>query len=204
MRSERLGDHIKMESLKKIIGKIRSLYYKPRYKHVRNVIWFVILTLLIHYSYRFWANTLHYFPIRDFMSSVHQTMINWVIGQSVWVNQHLLGINMKLMGHTMHFLNGSGISINSSCSGDKQILQFAILMLIYPGPWKHKLWYIPIGMVILHMTNILRIVLLSIVATNKPQWMDIAHDTALRGMFYVVIFTLWVIWEEKVRVRSEE
>jgi len=51
---------------------------------------------------------------------------------------------------------------------------------------------------------ILRIVLLTVVAVNEPGWMKIAHDTALRGMFYIVIFALWVIWEERFRRREEE
>jgi len=175
---------------------------EERFRHLRGVIWFIVITLAIHYSYRFWAIHLHYWPIQEWMNGLNQVMASWVFNQSVWVNRHILCISMRIMEHTMWFDNGSGIMINSSCSGDKQILQFALLMLLYPGPWKHKLWYIPMGMLIVHATNILRVVLLSVVTIIEPHYVKIAHDTALRAMFYVVIFALWVIWEEKLRIRN--
>jgi exosortase/archaeosortase family protein len=132
------------------------------------------------------------------MNDLHQIMTKWVFIQSVWVDQHILNISMRLSGQTMYFDNGSWISINASCAGDKQILQFTLLLLIYPGLWKKKLWYIPLGMAILHFTNIFRIVLLSLVADNRPEWWHIAHDIVLRGMFYLVILILWIIWVERI------
>jgi exosortase/archaeosortase family protein len=57
------------------------------------------------------------------------------------------------------------------------------------------------GMVIIHFTNILRIVLLSLVSITNPEWWHIAHNTVLRGMFYVVILILWIIWVERVNKR---
>ena len=77
-----------------------------------------------------------------------------------------------------------------------------LLIIIYPGIWKRKLWFIPLGMIIIHFTNILRIVLLSVVSINKPEWWHLAHDTALRGLFYVVILILWIIWVERINRKS--
>jgi exosortase/archaeosortase family protein len=168
----------------------------PRYKNFRDVFWFAVITLAIHYSYRFWANSLHYRPIQEWMSGMQQMLTGWVFIQSLWVDRHILDISLQVTDQTMTFDNGSWISINRSCAGDKQILQFMLLLLIYPGPWKHKLWYIPMGMVIIHFTNVLRIVLLSLVSVNWPEYWHLAHNTVLRGMFYVVILVLWIVWIE--------
>ncbi|MCK9421302.1 MAG: exosortase/archaeosortase family protein [Bacteroidales bacterium] len=184
--------------MNKVYKKLKFFYQDPGYRQVRGVLWFVVITLGIHYSYRFWAQNFHYWPIQLWMNDMTRAMATLVFDQSVWVNRHLLNISMTFTGQCMWFDNGSGISINSSCSGDKQIIQFALLMLLYPGPWKHKLWFIPMGMIIVHLTNILRIVLLSVISNFEPQWMKIAHDTVLRAMFYVVIFALWVWWVERV------
>lgn len=137
------------------------------------------------------------------MHQLHQTMQGWVFYQSVWVDRHILSIPLRISGLTMYFENGSWITINESCAGDKQILQFMLLLLIYPGSWKHKLWYIPMGMLIIHGTNILRIVLLSLVSIYKPGWWHFAHDIPLRGMFYVVILILWIIWVERINVKDQ-
>ena len=153
-----------------------SLWKEPRYRFLRDVFWFVVITLMIHYSYRFWAQDLHYWPIQPWMKDFQVFMAQIVFDQSVWIDQHILGLDLVKEGRLMVFDNQSGIRINGSCSGDKQLLQLALLLLVFPGRWKYKLWFIPLGMILVHATNILRI----------------AHDTALRGMFYVVIFLVWV------------
>ena len=177
---------------RKLLDWFLQFWREPRYKSLRGVFWFILITLAIHYSYRFWAQDLAYWPIEEWMMGFQDFMVRVVFDKSTWVNQHILGVPLTTEGQTMIFSNGEGIRINSSCSGDKQILQLALLLLVYPGRWKYKLWFIPLGMIVVHATNILRIVLLSLVAIWKPEWMDLAHDTALRGMFYVVIFGIWL------------
>lgn len=181
-----------------ILSRIKTFFQDYRYKRVRNVFWFMVITLAIHYSYRFWAIHLYYWPVREWMIAWQQQMAAWVFHQSLWVDRHLLGLSTQVSGHTMFFFNGSGIRINQSCAGDKQILQFMLLMIVFPGLWIRKLWYIPMGMVVIYLTNIFRIVLLSLLAIWLPDWMKCLHDSALRGMFYVVIFLLWMIWVEKI------
>jgi exosortase/archaeosortase family protein len=184
-------------------GIIINLFTESRYKHFRDVFWFAVITLTIHYSYRFWAISLQYWPIQASMNELHQMMTGWILNQTIWVDRYILNISMNITGQTITFDNGSWISINESCAGDKQILQFALLILVYPGIWKRKLWYIPLGMVIIHLTNILRIVLLSIVSINNPEYWHIAHNTVLRAMFYVVILALWIIWVERINKKPE-
>lgn len=165
---------------------------------MREVFWFVVITLAIHFSYRFWAYNLFYWPIQAGMFDLQEAMAGWVCSQSTWLLQHIFNISFVSAGQTIQFDNGCRIAINCSCAGDKQILQFVLLMLIYPGSWKNKLWYIPLGMLIIHLTNVLRIMLVSSVAIHIPQWLVISHDTVLRGMFYAVIFVLWLIWVRKI------
>ena len=182
--------------------RIKTFFRDFRYQQIREVFWFAVITLAIHYAYRFWANSLFFWPIKPWMNELQQVMSGWVFSQSTWVDRHILNISFRISEQTMTFDNGCWISINRSCAGDKQILQFLLLVLIYPGIWKRKLWYIPLGMVIIHFTNVLRIVLLSLVSISKPAWWHLAHDTALRGMFYLVILILWIIWAEWINQKE--
>ena len=178
--------------MNQIRTRVIGFFKDHRYRQISGVVFFIILTLAIHYSYRFWAQDLEYFPIASQMAAFQDFMVQLVYEQSTWIDQHVLGIDLIKDGLVMQFSNGSAISINRSCSGDKQLLQLALLLLIFPGKWQYKLWFIPLGMILVHATNILRIVLLSLVANWKPEWVEVAHDTVLRGMFYVVIFFVWV------------
>ena len=178
--------------VQKSISRFVSFWQNPKYRYLRNVFWFVVITLVIHYLFRFWAQDLYYFPIQQWMNSFQEFMLQMVFNQSTWVDQHILGLDLVKEDRLMFFANQSGIRINSSCSGDKQLLQLALLLLVFPGKWQRKCWLIPFGLILVHITNVLRIVLLSLVAIWKPEWIDIVHDTVLRGLFYVVIFLVWL------------
>ncbi len=181
---------------------LHTVISHPRYRHFREVFWFGVITLAIHYGYRYWARDLVYWPVNGGMQVLQRELTDWVLQQSSWIDLHLLRLPVTTSGNLLLFDNGSWIAVNSSCAGDKQILQFALLLLIYPGPWRHKLWFIPAGMLSMHFTNVLRIVLLSVVSAWRPEWWHLAHDTVLRALFYVVILVLWIIWMERFNNRE--
>jgi exosortase/archaeosortase family protein len=159
----------------------------------------MIITLVIHYSYRAWANDLGYFPIREQIIAAREWLADQVYYQSKWFVANVLTINLNAddAKRTMFFDNNGFIGVNMSCSGFKQLLQLIILFLVYPGPWKHKLWYIPLGVVLIYGVNLFRIIALSVVVVNSPEYFQVTHDYIIRALFYVVIFILWVIWVEK-------
>lgn len=127
-------------------------------------------------------------------------MARQVFLPSAWFDLHVLGYNIRTLNTTIYFPDINGfIEVNESCSGVKQFYQWTVLMILFPGPWKKKLWYIPLGIVIIHLNNILRIIFLSVILENWPDYWHFAHDWILRPFFYVIIFTLWVIWVEKIR-----
>jgi exosortase/archaeosortase family protein len=169
-----------------------SCWKDPKYQFLRDVFWFVVITLVIHYSYRFWAQDMHFWPVKVWMMLWQDWLAQLVYDQSTWVDQHILGLDVVKEGRMMQFDNGSAIRINRSCSGDKQLLQLALLLLVFPGKWYRKCWFIPLGVILVHATNVIRIALLSLVAVWKPSWIGITHDVLLRGIFYVVIFLVWL------------
>jgi len=166
----------------------------------KDVVLFIIITLLIHYSFRFWANTASYWPLSREVSYLEQKMADLVYYPSAWFVEHVLGIEITAVhqNKTMYFANNGYIAVNRSCSGFKQILQFALLMLFFPGPLKRKLWFIPFGMLIVHLTNLFRIIGLSVVVITLPEYWNFSHDYLFRPFFYVIIFMLWVWWVERL------
>lgn len=195
-----------IEKLRKTKSASMRLIRENNLDSLLDVALFIIITLTIHYSYRFWANQLHYFPVADLIASGREWLSWQVYVQSTWFVEHVLGIDFTAVDQnsTMYFPNNGFISVNRSCSGFKQMLQFGLLMMVFPGPWKHKLWYIPMGIFIMHLTNLFRITGLSVVIINWPEYWDFSHDYLFRPFFYVVIFSLWVIWTERFRGRMKK
>lgn len=190
--------------LQNILSFIKTFFTDRKWEKIRAVLWFCLITVFIHIIWKFWELKLHYFPVGEFMANAADFFNTLVFNESTWVITHILNIKITTAGNSIFCSNGAGLTLIGSCSGIKQIMQFAILMLVFPGPWKHKLWFIPLGMVIVHFTNVLRVVLLTIVADNWPTQIMYAHDNWLRIMFYVVIFILWLIWVEKISLNKNK
>ena len=174
---------------------------KNKLEPMVDVAIFITITLLIHFSYRFWV-TQAYYPISDLMNNLHDFLSERVFIESSWFIQHVLGMDITTVERTMYWPNNGYIAITYGCSGVKQILQFALLMVVFPGPWKKKLWYIPMGMFIVHLTNLFRIIGLAEVLVILPDYWKFSHDYIFRPIFYVVIFSLWVYWVEKIKSKQ--
>ena len=186
---------ITFEEINKFIKKYR-LYV------LKDVVIFMIITIVVHFSYRFWAGKTDYWPISTAMHIIHDSASDVVFNQSVWIIDHINNIPITTAeNRVIQFQNGGFIGVNESCSGVKPILQFILLMLLFPGPWKHKAWFIPMGILLVHLTNLFRITGLAVVTITVPEYWDFAHDNLFRPFFYVVIFLLWVWWVERFRIQ---
>jgi exosortase/archaeosortase family protein len=188
--------------MKKLIAEINKSIKKYKLYVLKDVVIFMVITLVIHFAYRYWAGKADYWPVENTMWNAHENMAKLVFNQSAWLIDHVLNIPFKTTDRTFYFENNGFITINQSCSGLKPMLQFILLMLIFPGPWKHKAWFIPMGVIIVHLTNLFRISGLAVVTIKIPEYWGFAHDNIFRPFFYVVIFLLWVWWAERFRVTS--
>lgn len=184
--------------------KIRELYNGP-FGFLIDIGLFAAITYGSHLVFRQYSSEI---MSLTFIADSGRWLANQVYHISLWFNRSILGLHITLEpGNTMWFSNGGYISVNTSCSGLKQFYQVLVLFVLFPGPWIHKLWYIPLGFAIMFATNVFRIVALSLILLWKPEHWDFSHDWILRPFFYVVLFGLWVYWVEhfsrKRRGRNE-
>jgi len=109
------------------------------------------------------------------------------------------------INHGTHLYFESGkfvLNIIWGCTAVKQLYIFIVIMAFYRGPWRKKLWYIPLGCVILWVYNIIRIASISYLTVGHPERFDFLHEGLFRYIYYGLIFLLWVIWEEKFVKKS--
>jgi exosortase/archaeosortase family protein len=181
-------------------GDVRKLYNGP-FGFVADVVLFAVITYGFHLVFRHFSKEIMLLP---FVAEAGLTMADLVYEISLWINQNIFGFHITVEpGNTMWFSNGGYITVNASCSGLKQFYQVLVLFLLFPGPWRHKLWFIPLGFVVMFVTNIFRIVSLSVILLWKPEHWDFSHDWILRPFFYVVLFALWVWWVERFARRKK-
>lgn len=103
----------------------------------------------------------------------------------------------RLPENVLLFESGHRLRIVWSCTGLKQSVILLVILLVYPGPWKHKAWYIPSGLLLVWLFNLVRISVISAAYGRNPETFELLHEHLFKYLFYTLIFILWVIWEEK-------
>ncbi|MES2567346.1 MAG: archaeosortase/exosortase family protein [Bacteroidota bacterium] len=95
-------------------------------------------------------------------------------------------------------IDGSnGVWIGGPCNGITLMFLFAVFVIAYPGNIKNKFWYLPLGVLIVHSINILRIIALALIAHYCPQYLDFNHTYTFTFIAYSAVFGLWMLWVNK-------
>ena len=101
-------------------------------------------------------------------------------------------------------IDGSnGVWIGGPCNGITLMFLFAIFIIAYPGNLKHKLWYLPIGIILVYSLNLFRIVSLSLIAYYKPSYLEFNHTYTFTFIAYSFVFSLWMLWVNKFSIEKE-
>lgn len=169
---------------------------------------------------RFWDDPLYRFLIRGFLLYIGWYLIYdlwlhpmgqldlWVIKSlersSYWVLETvgfttLAESNIENI-RTIGIDGTHGLWIGDPCNGLTLFALFTGFVLAYPGPAKKKLWFIPIGIVAIHIVNIIRIVGLSLVIYffPEPEVLDFNHTYTFTILVYGFVFFLWYVWAAKL------
>jgi exosortase/archaeosortase family protein len=185
---------------------IKQLLNDKRLLPLKNVTLFAILILSFHYFFRWWARGGNaYWPIAGEINILYEWLSDLLYVNSKWVLEYLSTLPFTFDDAKREFyINDGYVGVSHGCSGLKPLLQWIVLMTFFPGTWKKKLWFIPVGLVVVHMVNIFRITSLVAIlyfGATQQQW-DFAHDWILRPFFYVVMFAMWVLWVDKITAKK--
>ena len=92
-------------------------------------------------------------------------------------------------------IDGSnGVWIGSNCNAIKLFGLFTVFIFSFPGKLRSKFWFIPLGIIIIHLLNVIRVAALSIIAKYAPDQLDFNHTYTFTFIVYGVIFLLWLWW----------
>lgn len=89
------------------------------------------------------------------------------------------------------------ILLGDACNGFKLFSIFSIFIIAFPGSWKSKLWFIPMGIVSVHLANVLRVAILLLINNYYPKYMDFNHLYTFTVFVYGIIFLLWYWYAKK-------
>ena len=168
-----------------------------------GVLLFLILLFFFHFSWKLAIDgdqdsTSMYVFGQECTPAWFDTLSLWLAKAVYWLvrlfpgNEHFIND-----GYLLYYIDGGiYIRIIWGCTGLKQMFIFAGIILFYRGPFLKKLWYIPMGCLILTLYNIARIAAISVLTNQHPERFSSLHDGIFRYIYYGLVFLLWVVWEE--------
>ena len=83
------------------------------------------------------------------------------------------------------------------CNAISVMILFAAFIFAFSTQWKKTGLYIILGIILIHILNIIRIALLSYALYNYPEYEEILHGTIFPLFIYGVVFLLWILWVTK-------
>ena len=144
------------------------------------LLWYILYDLWIHP-----AGWLDNFIIKN--SILLSKFVLSFAGYGVFISDRLIGIE-----------NSGGVWIGDPCNGVALFALFAGFIIAYPGKASMKLLFIPLGILSIHLLNVLRIISLLLIQNYAPSVLDFNHTYTFTFLVYGYIFILWMIWVKKI------
>ncbi|WP_456425635.1 exosortase X [Rhodocaloribacter sp.] len=161
---------------------------RPFFRHHRAIIVF-FAKMLAAYAVWFALYDLWLLPDGrlDEMLSLHaasasRSVLSW------------LGYEASVFGRVVWMDGTAGIEVVNGCNGLAVIGLFLGFVLAFPGVARRRLVFLPLGILALYLVNVGRLAFLVLVQQYRPEWFDLVHQFAATGIYYVVVFGLWVAW----------
>ena len=85
-------------------------------------------------------------------------------------------------------------AVIEGCNAISVIILFLSFLFAFNSNWKNYLWFVPLGILIIHVSNIFRIAFLGVVFLHVPKYSFYAHDILFPAWIYGTIVLLWIIW----------
>lgn len=115
----------------------------------------------------------------------------------------LLGFQSEVFGKTVRISGTGGVFLDRGCLGRNLIGLFAGFIIAYPGIIRKKLWFVPLGIVLITIINIFRIAALAYIMLCCPEHVDINHHVIFKYTVYALIFVMWYFWISKINILKD-
>lgn len=86
------------------------------------------------------------------------------------------------------------LSVFEGCNGINVMIVFVAFLFAFGGSWRRLALFVPAGIVIIHLANILRISLLFLLAKEESEQFYYYHKYFFTATLYLFVFALWFIW----------
>ncbi len=110
---------------------------------------------------------------------------------------NILGFFTYSSSNFLQIAGTPGIIFEYGCLGFRELAFFVVFIAMQFGKFKHKALYIPSGIILLILLNIMRAVIIALGQYQNPAHTVLIHDIVSPVIMYPAILFLWIFWITK-------
>lgn len=137
-------------------------------------------------------------------------LLNWVHHTNEFTSYPYLatkffeGVLLENNVARINFHNHKSMNIADGCNGLELFVLYVGFLLCMPASISRKLFFIAIGIPILHLANVLRCFGLVELQIYLARYFEFAHHYVFKIVVYGIIFLLWIWFSRKIDIRLAE
>jgi exosortase family protein XrtF len=89
------------------------------------------------------------------------------------------------------------LAVYEGCNGLNTMIIFVAFVFAFGPVSRTMLWFVPLGLAIIHLANLARITMLFYVTVHMPRYLYFTHKYLFTAILYLVIFLLWIWWVKR-------
>ncbi|MGE0772970.1 MAG: exosortase family protein XrtF [Cyclobacteriaceae bacterium] len=86
------------------------------------------------------------------------------------------------------------LAVYEGCNGINVMVIFVAFVTAFGRMHKRLLWFIPVGLVLVHLANLGRLIFLFVITTRFPGYFYFTHKYLFTAAIYVMVLLLWIWW----------
>ncbi len=114
--------------------------------------------------------------------------------QGTLVGLDLLGYETTSEGDIVYIDGQAVVLVADACNGLELFALYTGFLLAFPGKWKYKAIFIPVGIFLIFLINILREIALSLNYKFFQETFELNHKYTYVFVVYLFVFFIWRYW----------
>lgn len=165
---------------------------------MKEVALFVATSFLIYIAW-YIVHDFYLLPKTNFINNLinFETKLSVLVLNLLPTNDIYTAKNASIICNNVRTLR-----IGEECNGLTLFVLFAGFIMAFPGTLKSKILFIPIGVTIIFIVNILRIVVLAINYKYFRASFSFNHHVTFTYLVYAIIFLMWIYWVNKLSKKT--
>lgn len=134
---------------------------------------------------------------------INQFLTNTVISGTL-VGLNIFGYESVRHDHSILIDGEPMVLVADGCNGLELFALYAGFIICFPGRIKFKLIFIPLGIALIYIINVLREITLALNYKFFRETFEFNHKYTYVLIVYIFVFILWRIWIKRYSLISEK